>query len=123
MKANEAFEWVLNHISDEAIQPIDISKSLGENMALLNNAYGYGRLKPIIQQQKILDLIDFPIAKDPTAIFLWFEKEMAILEAFGGKADELFLRRAILTGLETTLQSNSVFESNDFWFNVRGAIN
>lgn len=114
---------MLNHISDEAIQPIDISKTLGENMVLLNNAHGYGRLKPIIQQQKIFDIIDFPIAKDPTTIFLWLEKEIAILEACGGKSDELFLRRAILTGLETTLQSNSVFESNDFWFNVRGAIN
>jgi hypothetical protein len=51
-KEEEAFEWVLNHITDEAIQPLDISKSLSDNLVLLNNAYGYGRLKPIAQQQK-----------------------------------------------------------------------
>ncbi|MEY5045630.1 MAG: hypothetical protein RL713_855, partial [Bacteroidota bacterium] len=27
-KENEAFEWLLNHIADEAIQPLDISKTL-----------------------------------------------------------------------------------------------
>ena len=122
-KEEQAFEWVLNHITDEAIQPLDISKSLSDNLVLLNNAYGYGRLKPIAQQQKILDLIDFPVRKDPTRVFLWLEKEISILTACGGTADELFMRRAIMSGLEASVNSNSVFESGDFWFMLRGTLN
>ncbi|MEY5045629.1 MAG: hypothetical protein RL713_854, partial [Bacteroidota bacterium] len=122
-KENEAFEWLLNHIADEAIQPLDISKTLSENMVLLNNAYGYGRLKPIAQQQKILDLIDFPVRRDPTTVFLWLEKELSILNACGGKNDELFLRRVIMAALETSLNPTSVFESGDFWFSLRGTFN
>ena len=122
-KESEAFEWLLNHIGDEAIQPLDISKKLATNLVLLNNAYGYGRLKPISQQQKILDLIDFPVQKDPTIVFLWLDKELSILKACGGTADELFLRRVIMAALETSLNPTSVFQTGDFWFNLRGSLN
>ncbi len=69
-KSSEAFEWIICNVSDEAIQAIDVQKSLSDNLELLNKAYGYGRLKPITQQQNILDNIDFPVSKDPSQVFL-----------------------------------------------------
>ena len=122
-KSGEAFEWIINNISDDAIQAIDIEKNLVQNLEILNNSYGYCRLKPIAQQQKIIVLIEFQVSKDHAQVFLWLDKQLDILKACGGSIDELLLRRVFSAGLETTLNPNSVFESGDFWFNLRGSLN
>ena len=65
----------------------------------------------------------YPVSKDPSQVFLWLDKQLDILKACGGSTDELFLRRVISAGLESTCNSGSVFESGDFWFSIRGTLN
>ena len=65
----EAFAWILGNVADEAIQPIDADKGLSENLKILNDTFGYGRLNPISQQQMILDYIEFSVTRNPISVF------------------------------------------------------
>ena len=67
--------------------------------------------------------MNFPVNKDPNQIFIWLDKQLSILEACGGKTDEIFLRQVFETGLESSRSANAVFEVGDFWFIARGQLN
>jgi hypothetical protein len=120
---NDAFEWVLNNIADEATQPLRNDKNLAENLKLLNDTFGYGRLKPIAQEQTILDFVEFSVTRNPIQVFLWLDKQFDILKACGGSIDEVFLRRVITAGLSCTLNPTAVYDAGDFWFVLRGGLN
>jgi hypothetical protein len=105
----EAKRWVIMNLSDEAIGPVTPSAPLQNILERLNEVFGYGNLHPTIQKQTILTFIEFPIAKDPTQVFLWLEKEMDILRLCGGRVDDTFVNQVIDQGLQCTMNPNSVF--------------
>ena len=121
-KESEAFIWLLNNIADEAMQPFSVTATVQENLKLLNNAYGHGRLNPTSHQRYILDNIDFPVQKDPSQVFLWLDKQFEVLVSCGGMVTQDLLQRAILEGLTKSLNPKSVFDTGDFWFIIRGQL-
>ena len=115
---------MIKNLSDEAISPIDISKPLKDILDKLNETFGYGNYQPVVQKQAILSLIEFPVSKDPTQVFLWLEKQLDILRLCKGNADNTFLRQVLDTGLQCTMNPISVnIENSDFWYEMRGKIN
>ena len=79
----------------------------------------------MVHKQSVLSQIEFPVSKDPTQVFLWLDKQLKILRLCKGKADDTtFLRQILDTGLQCTMNLNSVhIENSDFWYEMRGRIN
>ena len=123
-KEKDAKKWVIMNLSDEAISPVIPSAPLQKILEKLNEVFGYANYNSVTQKQLILSFIEFPIIKDPTQIFLWFDKQLDILTLSGGNVDNTFVRQAIDTGLQCTMNPNSVYiENTDFWATIRGRIN
>ena len=59
-------------------EPFDYEKGIADNVAALNNSFGYGYLDPDQHLQTILDSVKFPIQRDPSTVFTWIDRQMAI---------------------------------------------
>ena len=47
----------------------------------------------------ILEIVDFPVNKDPNQVCLWLDKQLTILVACGGSIEDIFLRQVVENGL------------------------
>ena len=122
-KKSEFLEWLSENVADEALYPVDYSKSILENMKRLNLAYGRGREDPAILKAKIKVEIHFDVRKDPQAVFAWLENRLDELsECAGTMVTDETKKEIILQGLNCTVEAGRYGE-RDFWFNCRGHIN
>ena len=116
-------EWLVNNIADEAMGSIKPGKSLSENLEQLNQDHGYAFLNPEKHEEYILELVDFPISKNPARVFSWIERQLDILVSCGGNVTNSLKRKIVMKGLGKGINQKSVFVQNDFWFQCRGYLN
>jgi hypothetical protein len=124
-KKDAVVEWLLNNISDQAPGPLDYEKGFADNVAALNNSFGYGYLDPDQHLQTILDSVKFPIRRDPSIVFTWIDRQMAVYSSCGGVDDDAINKKILdddainkkifLKGLTPEAKQIQV----DFWMNCR----
>ena len=122
-KENDALEWTVNNVSDEAMGSIEPSNSLATNLNKLNQDHGYGFTNIEKFEATILEQVDFPITMNPRVVFIWIDKQTDILISCGGRVDDILKRKIVIKGLSAGVLPKSVFVQNDFWFGCRGQLN